>query len=56
MRKSFRLSNFSLLNPGLGLPPVPLSDALRGFGRVGVGPVSGPTAQHIVTMAPVPPD
>jgi len=42
----------------LGFSPflVIVIECTKGFGTGGVGPVYRPTAQHIVSMAPVPPD
>lgn len=44
------------LKVGFGPCIVILTECTEGFGVGGVGTVSGPTAQHIVSMAPVPPD
>lgn len=51
------LSDF-LCSLKLGLGPylVILIECTEGFGTGGVSPVSRPSAQHIVSMAPVPPD
>ena len=50
------LSDFFLLKLGPGPYLVILIECTEGFGTGGVGPVSRPSAQHIVSMAPVPPD